>query len=198
MKRIGIEDLLDFANWERVRTTLRPLFIHEKARRRLSVGSNITLLFENTQTLWYQVEEMLRTERISATEAIQHEIDTYNELIPGAGELSATLLIEFPEVAERDAALKRLPGLERHLWIKLGDRRVAARFDERQMSPERISAVQFIRFPVALDAAAFLKLAEGNQIAIQVDHPNLAAEARISGAIALALAEDLKAQEPQP
>ncbi len=198
MKRIGIEDLLDFANWERVRTTLRPLFIHEKARRRLSVGSNITLLFENTQTLWYQVEEMLRTERISATEAIQHEIDTYNELIPGAGELSATLLIEFPEVGERDAALKRLPGLERHLWIKLGDRRVAARFDERQMSPERISAVQFIRFPVALDAAAFLKLAEGNQIAIQVDHPNLAAEARISGAIALALAEDLRPQEAQP
>jgi len=197
MKRIAREDILGFESWERARNTLRPLFIHEKARRRLSVGSNITLLFENTQTLWYQVEEMLRTEGISAPEAIQHEIDTYNELIPGAGELSATLLIEFPEVHQRDAALKRLPGLERHLWIKLGDSKLAARFDERQMSPERISAVQFIRFPVAIDAAEFLGLAERNQIAIQVDHPNLAAEARITGALALALAEDLRPQEPQ-
>lgn len=197
MKRITPEDLLAFEQWERVRKTLRPLFIHEKDRRRLSVGSNITLLFENTQTLWYQVEEMLRAEKISAPEAIQHEIDTYNESIPGAGEISATLLIEFPEVRERDAALKGLPGLERHLWIRLGDRKLAARFDEQQMSPEQISAVQFIRFPVAIDAAEFLKLAQGNQIAIVVDHPNLAAEARISGAIGLALAEDLEPPEPQ-
>ncbi len=195
MKRIGIDDLLGFEQWERVRKTLRSLFIHEKDRRRLHVGANITLLFENRQTLWYQVEEMLRTERIAAPEAIQHEIDTYNELIPGAGELSATLLMEFPEVRERDAALRRLVGLERHLWFKLGDRKVAAGFDDRQMSPERVSSVQFIRFSLGIDAATFVKLAQANQLAILVDHPSLAAQAPISGAIALALAEDLADDE---
>ena len=157
MKPVTLKDIIPFEQYETLRPLLRPLFIAEKDRRRLSVTDHITLLFENVQTVWYQVEEMLRTERICA-EAIEHEIDTYNEMIPGAGALSATLLIEFPEAGERDAALKRLPGLERHLWIKLGDRKAAARFDERQMSPQRISAVQFIRFPVAIDAAEFLKL----------------------------------------
>jgi hypothetical protein len=192
MKPIAREDMLAFADWERVRNVLRPLFIHEKDRRRLTVGAHLTLLFENTQTLWYQVEEMLRVERITEPEAIQHEIDTYNELIPGSGELSATLMIAFGDPHERDAALKQLVGLERHLWLRLGERRVAAKFDERQMSPERLSSVQFVRIPVGLDSDAFLALAAAGKVALVVDHPYLGAEAPISGALAIALAEDLR------
>jgi hypothetical protein len=196
MKRISPQDVLAFEQWVQVRKILRPLFIHEKDRRRLSVGSHLTFLFENTRTLWYQIEEMLRTERISDSAAAQHELDTYNELIPEAGELPATLLIEFPDARERDLALRRLPGLERHVWLRLGDEKVGVKFDERQMSPEQISAVQFVRFPVGIDidAEAFVKLADANQLAIVVDHPSLAAEAPISGALALALAEDLRAE----
>jgi hypothetical protein len=195
MRKVSRDDILDFEHWERARKTLRPLFIREKDRRRVNVGSHLTLLFENTQTLWYQVEEMLRAERISEPGAVQHEIDTYNELIPGPGELSATLMIQFGDARERDAELMRLPGFERHLWLSLGERRLAVKFDERQTSPERISSVQFVRFPVGCDAETFAKLAAAGQVAIVADHPNLAARAQIAGEVALALAEDLRQEE---
>ena len=92
--------------WESVRTVLRPLFIHEKERRRLAVGAHLTFLFEKRARVWYQIEEMIRSERMTDAAAIQHEIDTYNELIPARGEISATLLIEFAEAtgARRGAA----------------------------------------------------------------------------------------------
>lgn len=193
MKKITQDDILGFEQWQRVRTVLRPLFIHEKERRRLSVGSHLTFLFENTVTLWYQVEEMIRSEQLTDAAAIQHEIDTYNELIPARGEISATLLIEFAEAKERDAALRRLVGIEKHLWLKLGDVKVPLKFDDRQMSAERVSSVQFVRFNVAKESDAFLTLAEANQVAIVADHPNLGAEARIAGDLAKSLAEDLAA-----
>ena len=79
---------MPFAQWERVRTVLRPLFIHEKELRRLRAGEHLTFLFENAQSVWYQVEEMLRVERITAEDAIAHELGTYNELIPREDELS--------------------------------------------------------------------------------------------------------------
>jgi hypothetical protein len=195
MKKISSDELLSLEQWQRVRPVLRPLFIHEKERRRLGVGSHLTFLFENTATLWYQVEEMIRSEQMSNAAAILHEVDTYNELIPARGEISATLLIEFAEPAERDAALRRLVGLEKHLWLKLGDVRAPLKFDDRQMSPERVSAVQFVRFQVGIDSDAFLKLAQAGQVALVADHPNLGAEARIAGDLAKSLAEDL-ASEP--
>lgn len=191
MRKIDQQDILGFQDWERVRKVLRPLFIHEKQRRRLSVGSHLTFLFENTATLWYQVEEMIRSESMTDAKAIQHEIDTYNELIPSVGEISATLLIEFAAPAERDAALRRLVGIEQHLWLKLGDKRVPLKFDDRQRSSERVSSVQFLRFNVGLDRAVFLGLASARQVAVQADHPNLAAEAHIMGDLAQSLAEDL-------
>ena len=191
MKKITKEDILGVEQWMRVRTVLRPVFIHEKERRRLAVGSHLTFLFENTATVWYQIEEMIRSEQLADAAAIQHEIDTYNELIPAEGEISATLLIEFAEAAERDAALRRLVGIEKHIWLKLGDKKVPLKFDDRQMSAERVSSVQFVRFEVGMDSGAFLKLAQAGQVAIQADHSNLGAEATISGDLAKSLAEDL-------
>jgi hypothetical protein len=191
MRKIDQADILSVEQWERVRPVLRPLFIHEKERRRLGVGSHLTFLFENTATLWYQVEEMIRSERLTEAAAIQHEIDTYSELIPARGEISATMLIEFAEAKERDAALRRLIGIEKHLWLKLGDTKIALTFDARQMSAERVSSVQFVRFNIAKDADTFAKLAHANQVSILADHPNLGAEAFIGGTLAMSLAEDL-------
>jgi hypothetical protein len=114
------------ADYGRVRGRLRALFIHEKDRRRRAVGSHLTLLFENGQTVWYQTQEMIRTEELVTADAIAHEIETYNELLPGPGELAATMLIEYPEPMQRDAALRRLLGLEDHLWILMG-RKTGAR-----------------------------------------------------------------------
>jgi hypothetical protein len=193
MKKISPDEILGLDDYERVRNRLRPLFIHEKERRRLHVGSHLTFIFENAQTEWYQIEEMIRSEKMTDREAIQHEINTYNELIPAAAELVATLLIEYAEAAERDAALARLVGLENHLWLKIGQKKIAARFDERQVADEKISAVQFVRFALdGVDTAKFLELAGRGEVSVEADHPSLAARGEISGVLAASLAEDLK------
>lgn len=192
MKTLTIDEILPLADYERVRALLRPLFIHEKERRRLPVGAHLTFIFENAQTAWYQIEEMIRTEKMTERAAIQHEIDTYNELIPAPGELVATLLIEYADASERDAALRRLVGLERHLWLTLGAKRIAASFDDRQMSTEKISAVQFVRFALeGVGGSDLLELAGKGEAAIVADHPSLAARGAIGGLVASSLAEDL-------
>jgi hypothetical protein len=192
VKPVTLKEIMPFAEYEILRPRLRPLIIAEKERRRLAVGEHLTLLFENGQTVWYQVEEMVRSERISDENAIRHEIDTYNELLPRPGELTATMLLEYGDEAQRDAALRALVGLERHLWIRIGDRREPARFDTRQIATDRVSAVQFVRFPLGgLDQDEFLKFAAEGKIAIEADHPQLNARAPITGAIAKALAGDL-------
>ena len=193
MEKIAPDEILALTDYERVRNRLRPLFIHEKERRRLHVGSHLTFIFENVQTAWYQIEEMIRSEKMTDREAIQHEIDTYNELIPAPGELVATLLIEYAESKERDAALARLVGLERHLWLNVGEKKIAASFDDRQTSEERISAVQFVRFSLdGIDATLLLELAGKGEVAAEADHPNLAARGEIAGLLAASLAEDLR------
>jgi hypothetical protein len=193
LKPITFEETLSLADYERVRDRLRPLFIYEKERRRLHVGSHLTLLFENAQTAWYQIHEMIRTEKMTQREAIQHEIDTYNELLPAAGELAATLLIEYTEPRERDAALSRLVGLERHLWMKIGGQKIAARFDYRQLSNEQVSAVQFVRFKLeGVDASQLLAAAAKGDAAVEADHPSLAARGEIVGILAASLVEDLR------
>jgi len=192
MKKITIDDILPLADYERVRAILRPLFIREKERRRLGVGSHLTFIFENAQTSWYQIEEMIRSEKMTDRAAIEHEIETYNELIPADGELVATLLIQYAEAGEREAALSRLVGLERHLWLVLGAKKIPASFDDRQMSTEKISAVQFVRFPLqGVSGPQLLELARKSEAAIVADHPSLAARGEISGLLASSLAEDL-------
>jgi hypothetical protein len=162
VKPVTLKEIIPFEQYEILRPRLRPLFIAEKERRRLAVGEHLTLLFENGQTVWYQVEEMIRSERISAEEA------------------------------QRDAALRELVGLERHLWIRIGELREHARFDTRQIATDRISAVQFVRFPLGgLDQQEFLKFAAEGKIAIEADHPKLNVRAPIAGPIAISLARDL-------
>jgi len=192
VKPITPLEVLPVTTYDRVRPLLRPLCIAEKARRRLAVGPHLTLMFENRQTVWYQIQEILRTERIFEDPAINAELETYNELIPRPGELFATLFIEYADPAERDAELARLVGLERHLWMVLDGSRSGARFDERQMSPDQISAVQFIAFPLGADAGRFGELAAAGKVAIEVDHSHLSVSARIEGPLAAALADDLR------
>lgn len=193
MKPVGPTEVLSLADYERLRATLRPLLMAEKDRRRLAVGPHLTLLFENRQTVWYQVQEMIRAERIQEPEQVQRELDTYNELLPRAGELAATLLIEFADPGERDAALGRLLGLDRHLWLVAGADRRRAEFDRRQFGADRIAAVQFVRLPVGgVDSGRFLALVQHGEIAVEVDHPALCARAVVSGPLAKALADDLR------
>jgi hypothetical protein len=190
MKPIVPSEILAFEQWERVRRVLRPLCMYEKDRRRLAVGSHITLLFENVQTVWYQIHEMLRADRIQNSHAVQEELDLYNRLLPGPGELAATLLIAFSHHQERDALLPELTGLERHLWMDAGQHRIPATFDEA--NPGEISAVRFVRFPMkAADGETLIQLAALRRLAVVVDHPQLAAQALIDVPLARVLADDL-------
>jgi Protein of unknown function (DUF3501) len=191
VKPITSQEILPLTTYDRLRPLLRPLFIAEKNRRRLAVGPHLTLLFENRQTIWYQIQEILRTERIFEDAAVNDEVQTYNELMPRANELSATLLIEYAEPAERDAALARMTGLERHVWMNLDGRRIGAKFDERQVAPDQISAVQFIAFPLGDSAARFGEIAAAGKVSIDVDHPQFSVHARIEAALGSALADDL-------
>ena len=171
---------------------LRPLFIAEKDRRRLSVGEHVTLLFENAQTVWYQVQEMLRSERITSEAGIAHELDTYNELLPGPNELAATMLIEFTDPAQRDENLRKLVGLENQLYLLIGDRRQKARVDLRQVSADRVSSVQFVRFTLGgIDADGFTAQAAEGRIVVEITHPEMTVRAPVSGALAAALADDV-------
>jgi len=192
VKPIDLDQILTYEQWEGVRPVLRPLFVHEKSRRRLSVGNHITLLFENAQSVWYQIEEMLRVERIVEKDAVKHELETYNELIPREDELSATMLIEYVDASERDSALKALVGLERHLRLVAGEREISALFAGTQISDEAVSSVQFVRFPLPRGLGSSLAdLAARNALAVVVDHPMLAVRAPIPAALAQALQEDL-------
>lgn len=192
MKAIEMEQLLTFEQWERVRPILRPLFIYEKERRRLQAGEHLTFLFENAQSVWYQIEEMLRVERISGAEATQHELDTYNELMPREDELSTTLLVEYPNAAERDQALRDLVGLERHVHLEAGDRKITAAFSEAQISAEAVSSVQFVRFPLPRGLGERLvELADAGKLAVVVDHPKMQARAAIDPQLAKMLLHDL-------
>lgn len=192
MRPVAFDQMLTVAEWERVRPIVRPLFIREKARRRVTIGGHLTFLFENPQTVWYQVAEMIRAEKIVNPKYVQEELDTYNELLPQGFEVSATLLIEYSDEAERDAALAALVGIQDHLWLRLGEQRVAARFEDRQIADEKaISSVQFVRF--RLDPALLNDLpalAEAGRLSIELDHPRLQLAGPVPVAIAQALAED--------
>jgi hypothetical protein len=165
-----------------LRPSYRAAVIDYKRSRRLAVGENITLLFEDRETLRFQIQEMVWVEGIALPEKIQHEIDTYNELMPADRELSATLFIEITESSEIRAELDRLIGVDEHVSLIVGEGQEAieirARFDPKQMEEDRISAVQYIKFSFSEDA--FRLFCDPSQLArARVSHPNYQRETEI-------------------
>ena len=120
IRLIPRHDILDLGDYERRRDEIRASAIAARQLHRVPLGSNAVLSFENRETLTYQIMEMLRAERVAKEPEVLHEIETYSELLPAPDELSATMLIEFPEKAERDVRLVQMLGLDRHLRIELG------------------------------------------------------------------------------
>jgi hypothetical protein len=177
---------------------MRAEVIARKARRRVHVGDNLTFLFENRATVLFQVQEMMRTERIVEDDKIQAELDAYNALIPEEGELSATLFIEIPDLFKRSQAqiretVNRFQGLDREgVELRLADHRVKARFEEGHSKEEKMAAVHYLRFP--LPRAARSALADpAADVRIVVDHPNYKAEAVLPPAVRQELLADLSA-----
>ncbi len=187
MNPVELFEIRNIAEYEVERRTLRPRMIALKEQRRIAVGGHLTFLFENRDTVRYQIQEMMRIERIVDERAIRHELDTYNELIPMRGELSASLLIEYDSPVERDAALRDLLGIENHIWLAVGDLPPSkARFDTRQISTDRLSSVQYLKFPLTPEQRA--RWSAGARIV--VDHPKYRAEQALSAAQLNELAPD--------
>ncbi len=179
-----------------MRDAFRARLIAHKTPRRMALGDRVTLIFENRETIRFQVQEMMRVEGIRDPEKIQHELDVYNELVPGGGELSATLMIEITDLADIRSELDRLVGLDEHLSLLLEGRPpIAARFDEKQLEEDRLAAVQYIRFQLPADAeAAFCD--ESVEAAVRVDHPNYRIDTAIPRETRRSLIEDLQGGIP--
>src|SRR5512138_3735258 len=149
MRRVRREELLDLSTYERARPEIRPGVLEAKRRRRVHAGGVLTFLFENTATVRYQVQEMIRAERLTREADVLHELETYNELLGGPGELGCTLLVELTDPAERDRRLREWVDLPPYLFVRLEDGSlVRPRFDPRQVGDGRLSSVQYLKFAV--------------------------------------------------
>jgi hypothetical protein len=183
-------EVLGLADYETIRARFRARVIEEKRTRRVLVGDHVSALFENRDTVLLQIQEMLRTERITREHGVLHEIATYNQLVPGPGELSATLMIEIPEPAERDDFLDRARGFERHVALVVDGERNAATWDPSRVLPDRASAVLYLKFPLSPQAIEAMHRRKV-QVALTVDHPAYRASATLVPATIAALVGDL-------
>lgn len=170
---ISRESLMSLEVYAKQRPEFRKQVIEHKKHRTVHLGNHVTLLFEDEITLRYQVQEMLRIERIFEEDGIQSELDAYNPLCPDGSNFKATMLIEYVNVADRKAALARLIGVEDRLFIQVeGQGRVYAIADEDldRENEEKTSAVHFVRFELTPAMKAALK--GGAQMMVGCDHPN--------------------------
>lgn len=150
MRHVRRDEILPLEAYEASRNEIRAGIMEAKDRRRIQAGGVLTFLFENTATIRYQVQEMVRAERMTREADIAHELATYNELLGGKGELGVSLLIEIQDPAERDKKLREWIGLPPRLYLRLpSGEKVRPRFDERQVGTDRLSSVQYLKFDVS-------------------------------------------------
>jgi hypothetical protein len=173
-------------------------YVLKKEPRRVALGDNVTVLFENRETVLFQIQEMVRTERIVDAANIQDEIDAYDILIPRPAELSATLFIEIPDIARMTTAqmrqaVNRFQRLDRDsVWLHVGRTKVPARFESGNTQEEKMAAVHYLRFAVPPEGRA--ALADATQsVQMTVEHPLYQAEAAISPALRAEMAKDVAA-----
>ncbi|MGE0784077.1 MAG: DUF3501 family protein [Sandaracinaceae bacterium] len=182
MKKIDREELLDWQSYTDAREATRPAVLREKEARRILVGDAFTFLFENRDTVRYQIQEMMRVERIVREADIQHEIDTYNELLHERGTLGCTLLIGIDDPSERDEKLRAWRGLIPAIYARMPDGSlVRPTYDARQVGDERLSSVQYLAFRFGAHAP----------VAIGVDFPGAECEATLTEPQKRALEGDL-------
>src|SRR5688500_2773382 len=174
--------------YARERNAFRAKVLEHKKKRKVHLGEHVALDFEDELTIRYQVQEMLRIERIFEDEGIQGELDAYNPLVPDGGNWKATMLIEYPDPDERRRMLARLKGLERSTWVQVeGCERVLAIADEdlERENEEKTSSVHFLRFE--LSAAMRERLRRGARVTVGVDHPQYRASAELQPEVRTAL-----------
>jgi len=189
---LAVTDLYSLEEYHRVRPEFRARVIAHKRHRQVAVGSIATLYFEDRLTMQYQVQEMLRIERIFESEAIEEELAAYNPLIPDGTNLKATFMLEIPDVDERRRKLRALAGIEQRLYARVGDGEpihAIADEDLERTDEDKTSAVHFVRFE--FDAAACAALKGGARLAFGIDHPDYLEEVALTPEQHSALIADL-------
>ena len=195
MSKLTPEDLDSIETYRQKRPAVRAAIMEHKINRRIALGPNVTLHFEDRMTMRYQVQEMLRAENITDTAEIHEELETYNALIPDGSNWKATLMIEFEDEAERQVALRRLVGIENKIWIQAGDHArvfpIADEDLERTSDDGKTSAVHFLRFE--LNDEMIRSLQQGAVIRMGCDHAEYPQEIRLEAQQQQSLLRDLDA-----
>ncbi len=188
---LTLADVLPIAAFVAQRPRLEAEVMGAKGLRRLAVGNHMTLLFENRATCLWQIQEMCRVETITGADAVQHELDTYNALLPTPSDLSATLLIEVEDPVERASLLARLVGLQDCVWLRLaGQSPAPGRFDGEQFNEARVSSVQFVRFALTSSHIAALRDL-GVPATLAIDHSAYPIGVTLPLTLRAALVDDL-------
>ena len=193
MNKLKAGDLMTLEAYAKARPEFRQRVIAHKKNRTIALGDHITLQFEDELTVRYQVQEMLRIERIFEEAGIRDELDAYNPLIPDGSNWKATMLIEYPDVEERRVMLARLKGVEDRVWVQVdGCARVCAIADEdlERENDEKTSSVHFLRFE--FPAAARQAVRAGASVKLGCDHTNYPAHVSIAPDTLASLAGDLR------
>ncbi len=189
MKKIVLDDILGLAAYEKAREKFRARIIELKKARRVAVGDNLSLVFENRDTVIFQIQEMVRAERIADFDKIREEIEVYNELVPEPGELSATLFLEIEDQAHLREDLLKFLGIDEAVYFNVGRHSIRAQFETGHSKEDKISAVQYLKFP--LTEAARMALIQGDPAAIVIDHPNYQGRVLIGPRTRQSLVQDL-------
>lgn len=173
MKPVQRSEILDYVTYGERREEIRAEALRAKSVRRILVGEHFTFLFENRETVRYQVQEMMRIERIVKEDDIQHELDTYNELIHPSGTIGCTLMVGIDGEAERDAKLRAWLGLNEHIYARLPDGSlVRPTWDPRQVGEDRLSSVQYLSFEIGPTAPVVIGIAmEGIEAEAELSEP---------------------------
>lgn len=192
MQLVTREEILPIGEYERIRPHFRARVIEAKKLRRIHPSEILSVVFENHDTVLLQIQEMLRTERITSEHGIRHELETYNDLLPGPGQLSATLFVEIADAAERERMLTALAGLDRHVALEVDGRRFPASSKERSVEGYgRTTAVHY--FKIDLDEEARAALSGGAAtVALVVDHPAHQARCTLGPDTVRSLADDVR------
>ncbi|HJR12543.1 MAG TPA: DUF3501 family protein [Rhodanobacteraceae bacterium] len=191
MKPLTQTDLLPLEQYARERAAFRTRVLAHKRNRKIRIGEHVTLLFEDRLTIQYQIQEMLRAEKIFEAEGIVEELDSYNPLIPDGSNLKCTMLIEYDDMEVRKRELLRLRNIEHEVQLVVGDRapiKAVADEDLPRSNDEKTAAVHFLRFD--LDAGAVADFRRGTDAMFRIEHPNYRAEAVLSESQRKALASD--------
>lgn len=189
MRKLQRSDITDYREYEKTRETSRQAMLGHKAVRRVLLGDKLVITFETRDTMAYQVHEMMRVEKITSEEAIQRELETYNDLVPGRNQLSATVFVTVTTDAEMREWLPKLVAIDEHLKLEFGGNLLAARSEPGRNREDKTSAVHYIWFDFTdAQARAF---AEAKEIAMVCDHPNYSMRLPLSRDSMIALKDDL-------